>query len=214
MILEVTFADQERYMKDRREHRTTKIYMLEPEVFVLPDLVSANPKRKPLRSLKARRVVRGHLERKDPLPVPVLQDVEVSVQRVTHFRQFDPKAKKPARLEYLLFGKGQELFLAHLITAPPDFVQMLAVKVTGHAFTDEELAQGVSVGFPGSTNTAALEAQRAAARRGGIQSRKGAGTEEDSGRSHSGALPRGRRASGATYLRYHPGGTGGRLPLR
>jgi hypothetical protein len=153
VILEVTFADQERYVKDRREHRTTKIYMLEPETFVLPELVSADPQRKPLGSFKAKRVVRGHLERNDN--VPILQDVEVSVKRVSHFRQFDPKAKKSLRLEYLLFGKGQELFLAHLITAPPDFDQMLAVKVTGHAFTDEELAQGVPVTFPGTKNAAA-----------------------------------------------------------
>jgi hypothetical protein len=152
VILQVTLAEQERYVKDRREHPTTKIYMLEPELFVLPDLVSTDPKRTPLRSLRAT-VVRGHLER--PGKVPILQNVEVSVQRVTHFRQFDPKAKKPARLEYLLFGKGQELFLAHLITAPPDFDQMLAVKITDHAFTDEELARGVPVGFPGTKNTAA-----------------------------------------------------------
>jgi hypothetical protein len=64
VILGVTFADQERYVKDRREHRTTKIYMMEPETFVLPALVSEDPQRKPLRSLKARAVVRGHLERK------------------------------------------------------------------------------------------------------------------------------------------------------
>jgi hypothetical protein len=51
-------------------------------------------------------------------------------------------------LEYLLFGKGTDLFLAHLITAPPDFDQVLGVKVTGHQFTADELANGVHVVFP------------------------------------------------------------------
>jgi hypothetical protein len=152
-ILEVTFAKQEGYVKDRREHRTTKIYTLNPESFVLPELVSSDPQHKPLRSFKAKAIFRGHLERKDR--VPILQNAEVSVKRVTHFREFDPKAKKSPQLEYLLFGKGQELFLAHLITAPPDFDQMLAVKVTGHEFTNEELAKGVSVVFPGTVNAAA-----------------------------------------------------------
>lgn len=152
-VLEVTFPKQEDYVKDRQEHRATKIYMLSPEKFVLPELVSSDPQRKPLRSFKANEVFRGHLERDDN--VPIIQDVEVSVKRVIHFREFDPKAQQSPQLEYLLFGKGQELFLAHLITAPPDFDQILAVKVTGHEFTDEELVKGVQVVFPGTTNAAA-----------------------------------------------------------
>ena len=152
-ILEVTFEKQEGYVKDRREHRTTKIYTLNPEIFVLPELVLSDLQRKPLRSFKAKAIFRGHLEREDR--VPILQDVEVSVKGVSHFREFDPKAKKSPQLEYLLFGKGQELFLAHLITAPPDFDQILAVKVTGPEFTNEELAKGAPVVFPGTTNAAA-----------------------------------------------------------
>lgn len=150
-ILEVTFAKQDGYVKDRREHRTTNIYTLNPEEFVLPELVSSDPQRKPLSSFRGKEIVRGHLEKGG---VPILQDVEVSVKRVIHFREFDPKAKKPPQLEYLLFGKGQELFLAHLITAPPDFDQILAVKVTDHEFSDKELAKGIPVVFPETTNAA------------------------------------------------------------
>jgi hypothetical protein len=60
-----------------------------------------------------------------------------------------PTAKKPRQLEYLLFGKGQEFFLAHLITKAPDFDQVLSVATADHAFSDEELAKGVHVIFPG-----------------------------------------------------------------
>ena len=49
-ILEVTFPSQESYAKDRRAHRSTSIYTLNPEEFVLPDLVSSDPRRKPLAS--------------------------------------------------------------------------------------------------------------------------------------------------------------------
>jgi hypothetical protein len=58
------------------------------------------------------------------------------VKQVVHFREFDSKTKRPAHLEYLLFGKGGKFFLAHLIVAPPDFDQLLSVKVTRHQFTD------------------------------------------------------------------------------
>jgi hypothetical protein len=52
-----------------------------------------------------------------------------------------------AELEYLLFGKGNESFLAHLITRPPDFDQILSVK-TGQKFTDEERATASQLWFP------------------------------------------------------------------
>jgi hypothetical protein len=147
-ILEATLAKQEDYAKDRQAHPASTIYTLNPENFVLPDLAS---QARPLQSFKANTVFRGHLERDGN--VPILQDVGVTVTRVIHFREFDPKAKKPRQLEYLLFGKGGELFLAHRIVGPPDFDQVLTVKAVEPALTDEELAQGVTVTFPGTKNT-------------------------------------------------------------
>jgi hypothetical protein len=149
-ILEVSFPGQESYAKDRRAHRSTPIYMLNPETFVLPDLASAD---KPLASFNANTIVRGHLERKNP--VPILEDVKVKVNRVIHFRQFDPDAKRPESLEYLLFGKGKELFLAHRIAAPPDFDHVLSVTIADNPFTDDELARGIPVAFPGKKDTVA-----------------------------------------------------------
>ena len=155
-IFEVAFDRQDKYVKDRQAPGAPKLYTLGPqEPFVLSELAPTGPDAKPARSFKAK-VLRGHLEKPGPDGKgAILRDVQVSVKRVVHFREFDPKAKRPARLEYLLFGKGGELFLAHLIVAPPDFDQLLSVKVTGHEFTDEELAQGVQVAFAGTANTPA-----------------------------------------------------------
>ncbi len=147
VILEVKLAKQEVYAKDRRAHPTTMIYMLNPEEFVLADLASQG---QPLQSLK-NTVYRGHFERAGK--IPILQDVGVTVTRVIHFREFDPKAQKPSELEYLLFGKKGELFLAHRIVGPPDFDQVLSVKSVKPAFTDDQLARGVTVVFPGTENT-------------------------------------------------------------
>lgn len=152
-ILEVTIAKQTGYVKDRRAHASTRIYTLNPANFVLPELVSSDPQSKPLRSFKALTIFRGHLERDDR--IPILENVDVSVKNVIHFRELDPEDKKSPQLEYLLFGKGHELFMAHVITAAPDFDQILAVKITGHKFTNAELAKGVPVVFPGNTNAVA-----------------------------------------------------------
>lgn len=154
-ILEVAFTGagddprpQQAYAEDREKHPDTTVYTLNPRPFVLPGLVAADP----VRSLKAT-VFRGHLEKLRKGEGPILRNVNVQVQRVVYFKEFDPKAKKPAGLEYLLFGKGKELFLAHLIVAPPDFDQVLAVTVTGQDFSDADLSHGVRVSFPDLKNS-------------------------------------------------------------
>jgi hypothetical protein len=155
VLLEAAFAKpgsdpQADYFND---HKRTgkKIYTLEPEPFVLTRLAAATP----LRSFKAN-IYRGHFERfptqRAREAARIAQNVDVNVTQVIHFRKFDPTATKPAQLEYLLFGKGAELFLAHLITKPPDFDQILSVKALNQKFTDGELSQGVRIVFPGKTN--------------------------------------------------------------
>jgi hypothetical protein len=153
VIAEAMFTDksknvQDAYAEDRQKHPNMKMYTLNPEKFVLSRLAASNG----LSSFRGT-IFRGHLER--PGNEKILEDNVIDVKKVIHFQEFDPRAKKPSQLEYLLFGKGNEVFLAHLITQPPDFDQILAVKVTGHAFTDEELAKGLQVIFPGTTNAPA-----------------------------------------------------------
>jgi hypothetical protein len=157
VILEATFVRNgkdvgEIYATDRREHRDTRMYTLQPQPFVLRRLTPADPGTMAPPSFRAT-VFRDHLERVNPPQViEGLADVDVKVSNVIHFREFDPAGKKQAQLEYLLFGKGDELFLAHFITRPPDFDQIVSVKVTDHAFTDDELSRGVRITIPGRQN--------------------------------------------------------------
>jgi hypothetical protein len=66
--------------------------------------------RKPLCSFKAKVIFRGHLQRDDR--IPILQDVDVSVKRVIHFREFDPTPQKLPQLAYLLLSKGAQLTMS------------------------------------------------------------------------------------------------------
>ena len=100
VILEAAFAKpgsdpQADYFNDRKgKGKDTKIYTLEPEPFVLPDLAAATPKR----SFKAN-VYRGHFERiptRAKEGARIAQNVDVNVARVIHFRKFDPNAVRPA----------------------------------------------------------------------------------------------------------------------
>lgn len=164
VILEATFTDGDKkltevYTADRVAHAGEKMYSINPALFVLPDL---DPNGKALKSFRGNTIFRGHLERQNT-PIIGFMDsrsdpprggvFDVNVTRVVHFHKFTPGAAKPAQLQYILFGKGQEIFLAHFIAAPPDFDQVISVKVTGQQFTNEQLAGGIKVNFTGKPNT-------------------------------------------------------------
>jgi hypothetical protein len=70
-----------------------------------------------------------------------------------HAKQFD-QGGKPEELTYLLFGRDAELFLAHRISEPPDFDQILSVELAGSPLDEEDMKTGVEVVLPGRANTA------------------------------------------------------------
>src|SRR5215208_4267572 len=152
-ILEATFTNgddpQAAYVNDRRQTQT-KVYTLRPEKFFLPDLIPTHTGHPPHRSSFRGNIHQGHFEKGGPL---ILEDVVVNVINVVHARQFDPDAQELPQLGYILFGKGHELFLAHLITKPPDFDQMLSIRITGDKFTDEELRHGIPMVVPERANS-------------------------------------------------------------
>ena len=136
------------YFADRESHPATKMFTVSPtHDFVLPQL-AATP---PLSSFVGT-VFRGHLERGGQ-PISGLADVTVRVDKVVHFHKFESKAQAPDTLEYFLFGRGKELFLAHSIVKPPDFDQILSVNVTGADLTDEQLTSAILIRIPDRKNT-------------------------------------------------------------
>lgn len=166
VILEATFSDgdnnlTEVYTADRKSHPTEKMYTINPALFVLPDL---DPKGKALQTFRGNTIYRGHLERANepiigfklppPNDPPAGGVFDVNVRKVIHFHKFVPSIAKPTQLQYILFGKGTETFMAHFIAQPPDFDQIISVKLTGGQFSDDELSNGIKVNFPGTTNRA------------------------------------------------------------
>jgi TAT (twin-arginine translocation) pathway signal sequence len=140
------------YVKDRQAHADAQFYTLGPEELVLTRLFE--PKTAPQATEFTATVFRGHLEAQPNHPVRGLEQIKVKIGRVVHGRKFDPKAVKPEALEYLLLGRGAERFLAHAISAPPDFDHVLNVSVTPNP-SDRDLEQEVRVSIPGRKNVAA-----------------------------------------------------------
>src|SRR5882672_5444698 len=157
VILEATFNDgntnlTDAYIADRKKNPAVKMYTFNPAFFVLPDLDPAGSS--PLRRFRGNGIFRGHLERGGKVFIGVDNKddpgrFDVNVVNVIHFHKLVPGAAKPSQLQYILFGKGGETFLAHFIAAPPDFDQIISARITGQTFTDAELSRGIRVTFPG-----------------------------------------------------------------
>lgn len=140
------------YVDDRRANPGVRMYMVKPsDVFVLSRLFGTDPA--PRRSFRGT-FFRGHQER-GGVPLDRLTGVEVTVKRVIYAQEIGATAGavKSDTLDYILFGTSTERFLAHRIAQPPDFDQIIGVKVSGRAFTSEELARGVSIKIPDRANT-------------------------------------------------------------
>jgi hypothetical protein len=115
VILAVTLSSgqedaQAIYRADRRDSGA-RVYTLVPEPFSLQRLGAEGADA--LRSFQGT-VHRGHFEK--PGHKAILTDLVVNVVDVIHFRKFDPEAQALSELQYLLFGRGNELYMAHWIT--------------------------------------------------------------------------------------------------
>jgi hypothetical protein len=157
VILEVSLGQNGKsaadiYTADRKNNPSVLMYTLNPEDFVLSRLSDRTPPPQRLESFRGT-VFRGHLERGGK-EIEGLQNIQVNVKRVIYFQELSPDVSRPAHLEYVLFGRGKELFLAHRISQPPDFDQILSIQVSGSYLTDEALGRGIDVVFPTRDNTA------------------------------------------------------------
>ena len=131
------------------DHPDDRLYTMMPEKFALSTLYATDP---PERGSFRARFFRGHLERGGE-PIPELADVNVRITDIVYARRFDQRGR-PDDLTYLLLGRGGELFLAHVISEPPDFDQILSVELVGPHPDQEELQAGIRVVFEGRANTA------------------------------------------------------------
>ena len=140
---------QQVWSRERDSHPTERLYTLMPEKFSLSTLYDHDP---PERGSFRATFFRGHLERGGEA-IPELTDVTVRINDVIHAHLFDRTAR-PDDLTYLLLGRGDELFLAHVIWQAPDFDQILSVGLVDPHPDEDQLQAGISVVFPGRENTA------------------------------------------------------------
>ena len=161
VILEVALENadgslQEVWSSERESHPDERLYTVMPEKFSLSTLYVPDP---PERGSFRARFFRGHLERGGEA-IPELADVDVRITDVVYAKRFD-RTSRPDDLTYRLLGRGDELFLAHIIRQPPDFDQILSIELGRPHPDDEELKAGIEVVIPGRANTAEARLRQA-----------------------------------------------------
>ena len=149
LVLEATLEDangslQEVWLRERQSHPDQRGYVMKPEAFSLSTLYTPDP---PARGSFTATFFRAGEE-----AIPELTDVTVRVTDVVYAQRLDQPATFD-ELRYVLFGRGDELFLAHLLSRPPDFDQIVSVRLVGLQPNEDELNRRIDVVFPGRANT-------------------------------------------------------------
>lgn len=121
VIAEVEFDALAKSIYDGGATSDSDLFTLAPdEDFVLPERVQAG------KSFPAT-LFKGHFERGGTV---LASGVQVKIKKVLYFKKFQAGELKPDQAQYLYFGNELEQFLAHIITAKPDFDQIIGVQAT------------------------------------------------------------------------------------
>jgi hypothetical protein len=159
IILEVEFEDPAaaRLYREDKAKNPDRIYTVTPQDFDQNTLIADHPGTGPMRHLLSTNVFRGHFEQKG---ISILTDTNFTIKRVIYFQEFAPNSNKLRSQHYLLYGKGNDALLTHLLSAPPDFDQTVGVEVRAtdpsgkiaNGEVDALLARGLYVELPDREN--------------------------------------------------------------
>jgi hypothetical protein len=122
IIIELTLdkVTKQKFIADQKLHPEFTAYTIEPEEFVLPDMINAKG------SFKAN-LYRGHFERGG---IKIADGLNIKITNIVYFKKFDETAEKQTQANFLVFGTSKEQFAVHQISNKPDFEQILQVKTS------------------------------------------------------------------------------------
>lgn len=118
IILELKFDQKSKEIYEKAYQASEKkFFTLEPEKFVLPDML-----KKP-KNFKAN-LYEGHFERGG---IKIAENVEISIVEVIYSQKLNAKLGLKT-INFLVFGNEKEQFMAHFITVKPDFDQIFSIQ--------------------------------------------------------------------------------------
>jgi hypothetical protein len=109
---------QQKFITDQKQNPQYTTYTIEPEKFVLPDMIAKKG------TFKAN-LYRGHFERGG---IKIADSITIKIVEVVYFKKFDANATKQTEANFIVFGNSKDQFAVHQISNKPDFEQILQVK--------------------------------------------------------------------------------------
>lgn len=152
VILELSCSKKnlKKFLKDKKQHPAYSTYSIEPETFILPDML-AQPK-----SFKVK-LYRGHFERGGAL---IAADITVEIKQIIYYKKFEPSTPKLPDASYIIFGNNSEQYAIHTISNKPDFEQIIEISCNYSTILQQNKYSQVSlqainmpVGVSGNTIT-------------------------------------------------------------
>jgi hypothetical protein len=145
IVIELTLdkVAKQKFVADQLKNPQFTTYTIEPERFVLPDMIAKQG------SFKAN-LYRGHFERGG---VKIAAGITLKVSKVVYFKKFDAAETKKDSAAFLLFGSAKEQFAVHQISSKPDFEQIIQVKLglTNPIETSVFASTNTPIGISGNT---------------------------------------------------------------
>jgi hypothetical protein len=133
--LELDTNTKKLFVVDQGKNSDHNTYMIEPETFILPDMIH-NPK-----PFKAN-LYRGHFERGGK---KIASDIVVSIKQVIYYKKINPEEVKSGTTDFIIFGNPKEQFIVHQLTNRPDFEQILEVKTESDALIKNDKYKVINV---------------------------------------------------------------------
>lgn len=144
-ILEASIPAEAKQACNRQREQFPSIPLvlanLSTDLFTLPDVASGR------RTSFEAEIVIWETDNPDNNP-RLIKQVTVTIQRVVHNRHFNARFPRPSMLTYVLFGRGEEIYLSHYLNQAPEFMHLLEVSSAPDWLSAEQIEASVLIHFP------------------------------------------------------------------
>lgn len=161
-ILEISIPDEakQKILKDREDNGNTHFFgNLEHGEFTLPSIVSralksfnagvwtSVPDSDPPDKNKMPQPPWGGEAGQPPIE-PWMNSVEVSVERIVHYRHLNRNENSRRFEAYVLFGRGLEAHILHSVIWQPEYDHVASLRIAPDWITENQLIASVVISFP------------------------------------------------------------------
>ena len=113
-----------------RKNTLNIIYIVESELFVLPDMIDSP------REFKMK-IYRGSFAN-EKWGILIKDSMKAKITKIIYFRKLEPLKIEPKDTKIIVWSNDKEQFVTHYITGKPDFDQVIKVKTENKLISKQD----------------------------------------------------------------------------